>query len=53
MDYSVAVIPVTIADKTVDLFDHKYQPLNEKDRKNWEACKCPGKAFALYFPCCF
>lgn len=39
MDYSVAVIPVTKADKSLDLFDHDYQPLNETDRKNWEACK--------------
>lgn len=39
MDYSAAVIPVTTADKSVDTFDHGYQPLNEVDRKNWEACK--------------
>lgn len=39
MDYSAAVIPVTRADKSVDRFDHQYQPLNEVDRKNWEACK--------------
>ncbi|KAL8756173.1 MAG: hypothetical protein Q9199_003125 [Rusavskia elegans] len=37
MDYSAAVIPVTRADKSVDRFDHQYQPLNEVDRKNWEA----------------
>ncbi|KAI4088881.1 MAG: hypothetical protein LQ344_005767 [Seirophora lacunosa] len=37
MDYSAAVIPVTRADKSVDVFDHAYQPLNEVDRKNWEA----------------
>ncbi|KAL8972513.1 MAG: hypothetical protein Q9197_002738 [Variospora fuerteventurae] len=37
MDYSAAVIPVTRADKLVDVFDHGYQPLNEVDRKNWEA----------------
>ena len=39
MDYSVAVIPVTKADKLVDVFDNDYQPMNETDRKNWEACK--------------
>lgn len=39
MDYSVAVIPVTKADKSVDRFDREYEPLNEVDRKNWEACK--------------
>ncbi|KAL8713136.1 MAG: hypothetical protein Q9220_002657 [cf. Caloplaca sp. 1 TL-2023] len=40
LDYSAVVIPVTTADKTTDNFDHAYQPLNEVDRKNWEACKC-------------
>ena len=39
MDYSVAVIPVTKADKSIDLFDNDYQPLNADDRKNWQACK--------------
>ena len=39
MDYSAVVIPVTKADKSIDTFDHYYQPLNEVDRKNWEACK--------------
>ncbi|KAL9627242.1 MAG: hypothetical protein Q9204_006710 [Flavoplaca sp. TL-2023a] len=37
LDYSAAVIPVTRADKSVDIFDHDYRPLNEVDRKNWEA----------------
>ncbi|KAL8885963.1 MAG: hypothetical protein Q9215_006264 [Flavoplaca cf. flavocitrina] len=37
LDYSAAVIPVTRADKSVDTIDHDYQPLNEVDRKNWEA----------------
>ena len=39
MDYSVAVIPVTKADKSIDTFDEDYNPLNEVDQKNWEACK--------------
>ena len=39
MDYSVAVIPVTKADKSIDLFDHNYTPLNEVDRMNWQSCK--------------
>ena len=38
LDYSAAVIPVTRADKSVDIFDHDDRPLNEIDRKNWEAC---------------
>ncbi|KAL8679072.1 MAG: hypothetical protein Q9186_004612 [Xanthomendoza sp. 1 TL-2023] len=35
--YSAAVIPVTKADKSIDKFDHEYQPLNDIDRQNWEA----------------
>lgn len=37
MDYSVAVIPVTKADKSIDLFDNDYAPLNEVDKMNWES----------------
>ncbi|KXX77504.1 Acetamidase [Madurella mycetomatis] len=37
MNYSAAVIPVTKADKRIDLFDSSYQPLNEVDKLNWEA----------------
>lgn len=40
MDFSAAVFPVTRADKSIDKFDHDYQPLNEIDKWNWEACKC-------------
>jgi amidase len=39
MDYSAAVIPVTTANKEIDVFDKDYEPLNETDRKNWEACE--------------
>ncbi len=39
MDYSAAVIPVTKADKRIDLFNSDYHPLNGLDQKNWEACK--------------
>lgn len=38
MNYSVAVIPVTRADKDIDVVDETYQPSNEADRQNWEAC---------------
>ncbi len=38
MDYSAAVMPVTKADKSLDTFDNDYKPLNDEDRKNWEAC---------------
>ncbi len=39
MDYSVAVIPITKADKSIDLFDNDYAPLNEVDKMNWQSCK--------------
>ena len=35
LDYSTAVIPVTTADKSVDLIDPDYVPLNDLDAKNW------------------
>ena len=35
MDYSVAVIPVTKADKSIDSFDTEYAPLNDVDKMNW------------------
>lgn len=37
LNYSVVVIPVTKADKTIDVIDNSYEPLNEIDRKNWDA----------------
>lgn len=39
LNYSVVVIPVTKADKRVDLVDKTYEPLNVTDKLNWEACK--------------
>lgn len=35
LDYSAAVIPVTTADKSIDLIDPNYTPLNDLDAKNW------------------
>ncbi|KAL8685957.1 MAG: hypothetical protein Q9224_005603 [Gallowayella concinna] len=37
LDYSAVVIPVTKAEKSIDKFDHDYQPMNGADRKTWEA----------------
>jgi amidase len=34
LNYSAVVIPVTKADKEVDVFDDAYQPSSEFDRKN-------------------
>jgi amidase len=39
LNYSAAVIPVTKADKSVDTVDATYKPINDLDRKNWDACK--------------
>lgn len=35
LDYSAAVLPVTVADKHVDSVDTSYAPMNELDEKNW------------------
>ncbi|KAF2498692.1 amidase [Lophium mytilinum] len=37
MDYSVVVIPVTKANKSIDKADPNYTPLNDVDAKNWKA----------------
>jgi hypothetical protein len=39
LDYPTVVIPVTVADKRVDLFDKDYKPLNEVDEKSWKSCE--------------
>ncbi|APA08584.1 hypothetical protein sscle_04g033540 [Sclerotinia sclerotiorum 1980 UF-70] len=36
LDYSAAILPVTMVDKNIDLFDHGYKPLNEEDEKVWK-----------------
>jgi len=36
LDYCTAVIPVTKADKRVDVLDPNYVPLNALDEKNWK-----------------
>ncbi|KAF2097696.1 amidase [Rhizodiscina lignyota] len=37
LNYCSIVIPVTTADQRVDKFDGKYKPLNDIDKKNWQA----------------
>ncbi|KAK8038034.1 hypothetical protein PG994_014801 [Apiospora phragmitis] len=37
LNYSAVVIPVTKADKDLDLVNKSYQPLNAADQKNWDA----------------
>lgn len=39
LDYTSVVIPVTKASQIVDLADDSYVPLNEMDKRNWQACK--------------
>lgn len=39
LDYSAAVLPVTLADKNVDVVDKGYKPLSPQDEKVWEACE--------------
>lgn len=36
LDYSACVVPVTSADKTIDIKDETYVPTCEKDRECWE-----------------
>lgn len=38
LDYSVSVVPVTIADKNVDIANPDYEPISELDKVNWELC---------------
>ncbi|KAI0472365.1 amidase signature domain-containing protein [Xylaria cf. heliscus] len=37
LNYSAVVIPVTKADRLVDIVDSSYQPSSDLDRMNWEA----------------
>ncbi|KAG0651309.1 Acetamidase [Hyphodiscus hymeniophilus] len=37
LDYSAAVLPVTTADKSIDVVDEEYKPMNEPDMKVWKS----------------
>jgi amidase len=39
LDYSAVVFPVTTVDKSIDVVDVNYTPLNETDEKVWKSCK--------------
>jgi amidase len=39
LDYSACVIPVTRADKNVDVADPNHKALGDLDQKNWDACE--------------
>lgn len=39
LNYSAVAVPVTTANQAIDVIDGKYEPINEVDKVNWEACK--------------
>lgn len=39
MDYSAVVIPITKADKNIDIPEKGFTPASDVDALNWEACK--------------
>ena len=42
LDYTATVLPVTFADKNIDVFDKSYRPISDKDEKAYIGCKCPS-----------
>jgi amidase len=44
LDYSAAVLPVTLADKNIDIVETGYTPLNGQDEKVYQACEVPSSA---------
>ena len=40
LDYTASSIPVTTADKSVDVVDPGFKPLNELDEKVMKTCEC-------------
>ena len=44
---SAVAIPVTIANKKVDVVHDLYQPKNEVDKASWEACKSCLMSFSV------
>lgn len=39
LDYPTVVIPVTTANKNVDVRNESYKALNDQDQRVWESCK--------------
>ncbi|KAI1362113.1 hypothetical protein F5Y08DRAFT_312965 [Xylaria arbuscula] len=39
LNYSAVVIPVTKADKQIDVVDDSYCPSGDLDQMNWDACE--------------
>lgn len=40
LDYTSCVIPVTIADKSIDVLAKDFKPINEQDKVMSGSCKC-------------
>jgi amidase len=47
LNYSAVAIPVTKADKSVDVVDTSYVPLSDDDKVNWDDCTF---SFSYYVP---
>jgi hypothetical protein len=39
LDYAAVTVPVAFADKDIDVASSYPAPLNDNDKKNWNACK--------------
>ena len=39
LDYTSAILPVTVCDKSIDVIDVGYVPLNKEDEKVQRACE--------------
>lgn len=52
LDYASVVIPVTLADKKLDIVSLNFSGLNEEDRMNMNYCRspfpAPRKAWLIY-----
>lgn len=43
LDFTSVVVPVTFADKTIDVSDKEFKPLTEMDRTVHAECECSNK----------
>ena len=39
LDYTTTTIPVTTADKSIDVVNKDFKPLNEEDEAVWKICE--------------
>ena len=45
LDYTSCVVPVTLADKSVDKYDPQYKPISDLDKQVYETCKLFSESF--------